>query len=243
VRITALHSFMQRVGDRPRLLVRVDTDEGISGWGEAYNHGPDRALPPVLEYLFPQIEGLDPRRIEFIALKLLQSSRFPPGAIGLAAISAIEHALWDISGKAAGLPVFMLLGGHARDRVRVYLGVYTAPDPAEAIGDMRRVHADHGITAFKMSPFRRDLHLGRWGQVCDAAAGVGVRLRRPRQDLRADPGDPTRPRPGCLRPDVPGGADPPRAHPRLGPTAPANAGAAGDRRVPLLPFRVPGTHG
>jgi len=177
MKITGLRSFMQRVGDRPRLLVRVDTDAGISGWGEAYNHGPDRALPPVLDYLFPQIEGLDPRRIEFIALKLVQSARFPPGAIGLAAISAIEHALWDISGKAAGLPVFMLLGGHCRDRVRVYLGVYTAPDPAVAIADMRRVHEAHGITAFKMSPFRRDLHLGRWGQVCDAAADYSMALR------------------------------------------------------------------
>ena len=177
MRITALHSFMQRVGDRPRLLVRVDTDEGISGWGEAYNHGPDRALVPVLEYLFEQVRGLDPRRIEFIALKLLQSSRFPPGAIGLAAISAIEHALWDISGKAAGLPVFMLLGGHARDRVRVYLGVTTAPDPAVTIDAMREVEAAHGITAFKMSPFRRDLHSGRWGRVCDAAAEYAMALR------------------------------------------------------------------
>ena len=78
MKITGLKTFMQRVGDRPRLLVRVDTDEGISGWGEAYNHGPDHALTPVLEYLYPQIAGIDPRRIEFIYHKLLQSSRFPP---------------------------------------------------------------------------------------------------------------------------------------------------------------------
>ena len=116
----------------------MDTDEGIAGWGEAYNHGPDCALPPVLEYLYPQIEGIDPRRIEFIYQKLLQSSRFPPGAIGLAAISALEHALWDISGKAAGLPVYMLLGGNVRDRVRVYCGVYTAPDPQDCWNGRRR---------------------------------------------------------------------------------------------------------
>ena len=86
------------LSEKPKAaILRMDTDEGISGWGEAYNHGPDRALPPVLEYLYPQIEGIDPRRIEFIYHKLLQSSRFPPGAIGLAAISAVEHALWDIS--------------------------------------------------------------------------------------------------------------------------------------------------
>ena len=131
MKITALHSFMQRVGNRPRLLVRIDTDEGISGWGEAYNHGPDRALPPVLDYLFEQIRGVDPRRIEYVSHRLLQSSRFPPGAIGLAAIAAIDLALWDISGKAAGLPVYMLLGGNVRDRVRVYCGLYTAPDVAQ----------------------------------------------------------------------------------------------------------------
>ena len=177
MKITTLRTYMQRVGSRPRLLVRIDTDEGISGWGEAYNHGPDLALAPTLEYLFEQIKGLDPRRIEFIILKLMQSSRFPPGAIGLAAISAIDHALWDISGKAAGLPVYMLLGGHARDRVRVYCGIYTAPDPQECLDDAQRLNAEYGFTAFKLSPFRRDLHAGRWGQVCDAAAAYFAKLR------------------------------------------------------------------
>jgi galactonate dehydratase len=177
VRITGLRTYMQRVGNRPRLLVRIDTDEGISGWGEAYNHGPDRALVPVLDYLFAQINGLDPRRIEFIVLKLLQSSRFPPGAIGLAAISAIDHALWDISGKAAGLPVYMLLGGHARDRIRVYCGIYTAPDPKECLDLAHSLQAEYGFTAFKLSPFRRDLHASRWGQVCDAAAAYFAELR------------------------------------------------------------------
>ena len=71
MKITALHTYMQRVGNRPRLLVRIETDAGLSGWGEAYNHGPDYALKPLLEYLYLQIEGIDPRRIEFIILKLL----------------------------------------------------------------------------------------------------------------------------------------------------------------------------
>jgi galactonate dehydratase len=177
MKITALRTFMQRVGNRPRLLVRIDTDEGISGWGEAYNHGPDRALAPTLEYLFTQIQGIDPRRIEFIVLKLLQSSRFPPGAIGLAAISAIDHALWDISGKAAGLPVYMLLGGHARDRVRVYCGIYTAPDPQIALDHCQELTERYGFTAFKLSPFRRDLHAGRWGNLCAEAARYFARLR------------------------------------------------------------------
>lgn len=178
MRIRALKTYMQRVDERPRLLVKIETDEGITGWGEAYNHGPDWALPPLLEYLFEQIVGLDPRRIEFIILKLMQHARFPPGALGLAAISAIDHALWDISGKAAGLPVYMLLGGNVRDRVRVYCGVYSAPDPRNCLDKTREMNERYGFTAFKLSPYRSDLHAGRWGQLCDTAAAWFGEIRR-----------------------------------------------------------------
>ncbi|MBL8836171.1 MAG: mandelate racemase/muconate lactonizing enzyme family protein, partial [Alphaproteobacteria bacterium] len=132
MKITRLRSYMVRDRDRPRLVIAIDTDDGISGWGECYNHGPDRALPPLLDYLFTQIAGHDPTRIEYLILKLTQQSRFPPGALGLAAIAAIDHCLWDISAKALGVPVYKLLGGNARDKVQVYCGVYTAPDPAIA---------------------------------------------------------------------------------------------------------------
>lgn len=164
MKITGLRSFMSSDRDRPRVIVAIDTDEGITGWGECYNHGPDRALPPILDYLYLQIEGEDPRRIERLILKLLQQSRFPPGALGLAAISAIDHALWDISAKSVGLPVYMLLGGHVRDRVRVYLGVYSAPD-AEAVRDhCAAMEEAWGLTAFKLSPYRIDVNANPWGK-------------------------------------------------------------------------------
>jgi galactonate dehydratase len=177
MRITSLKTYMRRVDERPRLLVRIDTSEGISGWGEAYNHGPDWALPPLLDYLFGQIVGEDPRRIEYLILKLNQQSRFPPGALGLAAISAIDHALWDIAGKAANLPVYMLLGGNVRDRVRVYCGVYTAPDPEAALDQTLKLRDDFGYTAFKLSPYRRDLHAGRWGELVRESGEYFGRLR------------------------------------------------------------------
>ena len=168
MKITGLRSFMARDGNRPRVLVAIDTDEGLTGWGECYNHGPDRALPPLLDYLYLQVEGEDPRRIERLVLKLLQQSRFPPGALGLAAISAIDHALWDISAKALGVPVYMLLGGHVRDRVRVYLGVYSAPE-AEVVRDHCAAAAEaYGLTAFKLSPYRADIHAEPWGRVIGA---------------------------------------------------------------------------
>lgn len=183
MKIERLRAYMSRDKDRPRLLVAIDTDQGITGWGECYNHGPDKALPPLLDYLFTFIKGQDPRRIEYLILYLLQQSRFPPGALGLAAISVIDHCLWDISAKALGIPVYMLLGGNARDRVRVYAGVYTAPDPAAARDQLDALHESWGLTAFKLSPFRLDLHAHRWGDVVRTSAEY---FRKLRETVRAD---------------------------------------------------------
>lgn len=177
VRVTGLRVYLQRVGNRPRALVRIDTDAGISGWGEAYNHGPDLALAPTLDYLFEQIRGIDARRVEHISTVLIRTARFPQGAIGLAAIAAIDHALWDIAGKAAGLPVYLLLGGQVRDRVPVYCGLYDAPDPAECLDRAHRLHDEYGFTAFKLSPYRRPLHATRWGELCRAAGDYLGALR------------------------------------------------------------------
>ncbi len=165
MKITGLRTFMARDGLRPRVIVAVDTDEGVTGWGEAYNHGPDRALAPVLDYIALQIAGEDPRRIERLHQKMLQHARFPPGALGLAAIAAIDHALWDISAKALDVPVYMLLGGHVRDRVRVYLGVYSAPEAEKVHDHCAAAHAAYGINAFKLSPYRTDIHAEAWGKV------------------------------------------------------------------------------
>ena len=175
MKITALKTVMtgKRPGEktykRPRALMKVETDEGISGWGEAYSHGPDLALAPVGDYIFELIKGEDPTRIEFIMLKLFQQFRFPPGGVGLAAMSALDHALWDISGRAAGLPVYKLLGGNVRDRVKVYRSI-GGPDGKAAAEQAKKLNADYGFTAFKTSPFKLDPDAHRWGQVCDSAA-------------------------------------------------------------------------
>ena len=118
MKIERLRAFMSRDKDRPRVIVSIDTDDGVTGWGECYNHGPDKALAPILDYLFDFIRGHDPRRIEYLVQLLMQQSRFPPGALALTAISAIDQCLWDISAKALNVPVYRLLGGHVRDRVR-----------------------------------------------------------------------------------------------------------------------------
>jgi galactonate dehydratase len=170
MKIDRLRVFMARDKDRPRVIVALDTDDGLTGWGECYNHGPDRALPPALDYYMTMIRGQDPRRVEFIIDYLLKQSRFPPGALGLAAISAIDQCLWDISAKALSVPVYQLLGGHVRDKVQVYAGLYTAPDPPRARDEMDALNAAWGLTAFKLSPYRIDMHRHRWGEVMRTSA-------------------------------------------------------------------------
>jgi galactonate dehydratase len=72
----------------------------------------------------------------------------------------------------------MLLGGHVRDRVRVYCGVYSAPDPEECKDTVLSLHEQYGFTAFKLSPYRQDLHAGRWGTLCETAGTWFGALRR-----------------------------------------------------------------
>ena len=250
MKITAIKTFIARFGNRPRALLKVETDEGLHGWGEAYSTGPDLSVEPVADYLFEMIKGEDPRRIEYIMMKLHQQFRFPPGGVGYPAISALDHALWDISGKAAGLPVYMLLGGAVRDRVRVYHGIGGASGK-EAAEQALRHHEEGGFTAFQAQPLpprpgRRPLgpRLLRGGEVLRGAAPqlprrLRVRLRSARQDLRAGPRPAARRRPGPVRPVLLRGTAAARAHPPVGAAARPDAGAAGDRGIALRALRVP----
>lgn len=177
MKIDRMRVFMTRDKDRPRVIVALDSDDGLTGWGECYNHGPDKALPPLLDYFAGFLAGEDPTRVEYLTNYLLQQSRFPPGALGLAAISAIDHALWDLSAKALNVPVYQLLGGKVRDRVKVYSGVYTAPDVPLAVEALDELKESWGFKAFKLSPWRVDIHAHRWGEVVRTSAEYFRQLR------------------------------------------------------------------
>ena len=177
MKITGIKTFMGLFSGRNRALIKVETDEDIYGWGEAYSIGPDRSIEPIADYIFEMIKGEDPRRIEYIMHKLTQQFRFPPGGTGLAVSSAVDHALWDISGKAAGLPVYMLLGGACRDRIRVYQGA-GGRDGKEAADSAQRLHEEWGLTAFKTSPFRLNPDADRWGRICSEAAKYFEEIRQ-----------------------------------------------------------------
>ena len=103
------------------VFVKVETDTpGLEGWGEASMEWKTRAVAAAVDDLKPFILGDDPTRIEHLYQKLYRQPFFRPGVIGLSAISGIEQACWDILGKHLGVPVYKLLGGAVRDKVRMY---------------------------------------------------------------------------------------------------------------------------
>lgn len=136
MRITALKTVVVNAEMRNWVFVKVETDQaGLYGWGEASLEWKTRAVVGAVEDLAPMVVGEDPSRIEHIFQKLYRQSFFRIGAIGLSAISGIEQALWDIKGKRLNQPVFELLGGQVRDRVRMYTHL--------GGGDMRAVYDTH----------------------------------------------------------------------------------------------------
>jgi L-alanine-DL-glutamate epimerase-like enolase superfamily enzyme len=103
-------------------VVRITTDAGIDGIGQAENWKPN--LKPHILYYREMILGLDPTNVEAVMQRIRRMGSFKPWG---AAVSAIEIALWDIAGKAANLPIYKLLGGKVRDKVRVYNGAIRFP--------------------------------------------------------------------------------------------------------------------
>jgi L-alanine-DL-glutamate epimerase-like enolase superfamily enzyme len=119
-------------------VVRVVTDEGISGYGEVESYKP--YLKPFALFHKQYIIGQDPTDVTRVMNRIRRMGSFKPWG---SAVSAIEMALWDIAGKAAGVPVYKLLGGKVRDRVRVYNGAvrfeFTAYTPEGFAANMQRM--------------------------------------------------------------------------------------------------------
>lgn len=118
--ITDVEAFPVWEGRRHYTFVVVDTDEGISGVGEAGLSGRELAVAKVVDRFKPLLVGRDPFRIEHIWQRLFRGGFFPADKIGCSALSAIDIALWDIKGKALDVPVYELLGGRVRDKVVCY---------------------------------------------------------------------------------------------------------------------------
>ncbi|PYV19038.1 MAG: galactonate dehydratase [Acidobacteria bacterium] len=182
IKITDVKTFMVGVDNRNLVFVKVETDQGIHGIGEAYSCGPDEATVAVVQDFKRWLVGQEPRNIEHLWATMYNFTRFPGGLVVNAALSGIEHALWDIAGKAAGLPVYMLLGGKCREKIRVYQSA-GGGEPAQVADSARRLVETYGYTAVKMSPHQSDTNARPYNYVARMA---GQRVAAVRQALGPD---------------------------------------------------------
>ena len=146
MKITRLNTFLVP----PRwLFLRVDTDEGVSGWGEPVVEGRAQTVATAVEELSDYLVGQDPRRIEDIWSLMYRGGFYRGGPVLMSAIAGIDQALWDIKGKDLGQPVHVLLGGPVRERIRAYswIGGDRPADTAAAA----RAAIERGFTALKMN--------------------------------------------------------------------------------------------
>ena len=131
------------------LFLRIETDDGLVGWGEPVVEGRAATVAACVEELSDYLVGRDPRPIEDLWQVMYRGGFYRGGPVLMSAIAGIDQALWDLKGKAYGLPVAELLGGHVRERIRVYswIGGDRPADVAKAARDA----ADRGFTAVKMN--------------------------------------------------------------------------------------------
>ena len=139
------------------VLVKVYTDAGIDGVGEAFGTGKAKTTEAALYEFERWLRGKDPTEVVRNWYAYYRGSRYPLGTATMAALSAVEQALWDIAGKACGLPVYRMLGGPTRDRIRVYAsGLLAQPRhfglPGEDLVGACRSAIAAGFTAVKFTP-------------------------------------------------------------------------------------------
>jgi galactonate dehydratase len=127
------------------LFLKIETDEGIVGWGEPVVEGRAATVAACVEELSDYLIGCDPRNIENLWQLMYRGGFYRGGPILMSAIAGIDQALWDIKGKACGMSVAQLLGGQVRDRIKVYswIGGDRPADTAVAA----QTAADRGFTA------------------------------------------------------------------------------------------------
>jgi galactonate dehydratase len=154
MKIEAIETVPVGAGWKNWLFVRVHTDEGLSGLGEGTLNGFIRTTEAAVQELAPLAVGQDPRRINALSKRLMDSVSLDGGHIHRTAVAAIETACWDILGKSLGAPVHELLGGRVRETVPGYAnGWYRAERTPEAFVRAAQAVVEKGFTALKLDPF------------------------------------------------------------------------------------------
>ena len=146
MKITKLTTFIVP----PRwCFLKVETDQGVTGWGEPVVEGRAHTVAAAVEELSDYLIGKDPRNIEDIWTVLYRGGFYRGGAVHMSALAGIDQALWDIKGKALGVSVSDLLGGQVRDKIRVYSWI-GGDRPADTARAAKEAVA-RGFTAVKMN--------------------------------------------------------------------------------------------
>jgi galactonate dehydratase len=131
------------------LFVRVETEEGAVGWGEASLEGHAEAVAGAFEALRDRFEGADADRIEDIWQVAYRGGFYRGGPVLMSALAGLEQALWDLKGKRLGLPIWEMLGGKVRERIRAY--AWIGGDRPGEIAEAARARRDQGFSAVKMN--------------------------------------------------------------------------------------------
>ena len=171
MKITSLTTY--RVAPR-WMFLKIETDEGVSGWGEPVLEGRARTVETAVREFGETLIGRDPRRINDLWQTMYRSHFYRGGAILMSAIAGIDQALWDIKGKALGVPVHELLGGRVRDRMKVYSWV-GGDRPGDVIENMQRL-MEGGFDTFKLNGCEEMAMLDS-NRTVDAAVAVVAEVR------------------------------------------------------------------
>lgn len=150
------------------LFVRIETEQGVVGWGEGSLEGHADTVAAAIGELREILIGQNAGLIEDRWQVMTKGGFYRGGPVLSSAVAGIDQALWDIAGKSLGVPIYQLLGGRVRDRVRVYSWV-GGDEPAE-VADAVRSQVEAGMTAVKMNASGR---IGRMASAADLAAVIG----------------------------------------------------------------------
>jgi len=169
MKITSLECFIVP----PRwLFLKIDTDEGIVGWGEPIVEGKAQTVKAAVEELSDYLIGKDPMRIEDHWQTLYRSGFYRGGPILMSAIAGIDQALWDIKGKYYNAPIHELLGGSCRDSVRVYSWI-GGDRPSDVAKDAKE-KMDAGFTAIKMNATEELQYIDSYKKIDDVLERVAA---------------------------------------------------------------------
>jgi galactonate dehydratase len=154
------------------LFLKIETDDGVVGWGEPIVEGRAATVAAAVEELSDYLVGQDPRNVEDLWTVMYRGGFYRGGPVSMSALAGIDQALWDIKGKALGVPAYELLGGRVRDRIAVYSWV-GGDRPSEAAAAARAA-VERGFSAVKMTGTEELQYVDSWTKVERCVANVAA---------------------------------------------------------------------